>query len=201
MKLQSVSQYSSSGSSLYSSFRSKLPLWMQALVVGGTIKVLSEVYDTYTELEYTSEVIVLTGAASGIGRLLAIKLAKAGARLALWDLNEMALMSLKSELLLSFKKNGDDDMSENEHNNDIKTYVIDITNRDLVYQTADAVLKDFGQVDVLINNAGIVSGKKIHQAEDEMMERTMHVIRFLIFGRSRRFCLKCWNEIMDRLSR
>jgi hypothetical protein len=61
----------------------------------------NNVYEALTEKDLRNQVVVVTGAGSGIGLLLSSRLAKAGARVALWDINakavEAAGMSVSSK--------------------------------------------------------------------------------------------------------
>ncbi len=67
---------------------SKLPLWAKAIIVSGAACALKEAYERATEKAVEGEVVLITGAGSGIGRLMALKFAKLGAQLVLWDVNE-----------------------------------------------------------------------------------------------------------------
>jgi short-subunit dehydrogenase len=87
-------------------------------------------------------VIVITGAASGMGRELAIQLAQQNCNLALCDINEMELQKT-----VSLIKNG---------SIKIKTDVLNVADEKAVYAYADSVIKHFGHVDRVINNAGKV---------------------------------------------
>ena len=84
-------------------------------------------------------VAVVTGAASGIGRALAVQLASLGAELALADVNAAGLdETLK--LLGSAKA---------------RAYIVDVADASAVERFARAVEKDFGRASLLINNAGV----------------------------------------------
>lgn len=54
-------------------------------------------------------------------------------------------------------------------------YVVDISNRDKVYETAKKVKEDIGNVDILINNAGIVACKTLWNLPDRVIENTYAV--------------------------
>lgn len=84
---------------------------------------------------------VVTGAASGIGRGLAINLAREGCSLALADVNEMGL----NETINLIES---DDIQAN-------AYRVDVSDRARVYRFADEVVDAFGKVDIVINNAGV----------------------------------------------
>lgn len=88
-----------------------------------------------------SKIAVVTGAASGIGRGLAINLAREGCSLALADVDETGLNETVNLI-----------DSENFQAN---SYRVDVSDRDRVYRFADEVMKDFGKVDIVINNAGV----------------------------------------------
>lgn len=49
------------------------------------------------------------------------------------------------------------------------------SSNDVVYSTADRVRTDVGDVDILINNAGVVSGKSLLTCEDSDIENTFNV--------------------------
>jgi all-trans-retinol dehydrogenase (NAD+) len=58
---------------------------------------------------------------------------------------------------------------------------VDLSNREHIYETADRVKKDVGDIDILINNAGIVSGKKLFDCPDDLMEKTLAVNTSALF--------------------
>jgi NAD(P)-dependent dehydrogenase (short-subunit alcohol dehydrogenase family) len=84
-------------------------------------------------------VAVVTGAASGIGRALAVDLAKLGAQLALADLNSAGLEETRGML----------------GNAVARTYTVDVSKAAAVEDFARAVERDFGRAHVLVNNAGV----------------------------------------------
>merc|ERR1712226_271377 len=116
------------------------------------------------------DVILVTGAASGIGRLTAYKLADRKPRMiVVWDMNEAenektrACIEKKGVKALAFK--------------------IDLSSRERVRDVAEATKKAVraalddktAYVSMLINNAGIVTGKKMLQCPDRLMQLTMDV--------------------------
>ena len=52
---------------------------------------------------------------------------------------------------------------------------MNLSKKDEIYAAAEKVKSEVGNVDILINNAGIVTGKKLFDCPDELMERTMAV--------------------------
>lgn len=86
--------------------------------------------------------ILITGAASGFGRLVAQKAAAAGARLAICDINEAALAETRSSLPVAG--------GQHLHG------VVDVTDAAAFAGFADRVVAEAGAIDVLINNAGVM---------------------------------------------
>ncbi|GMS78872.1 hypothetical protein PENTCL1PPCAC_1047, partial [Pristionchus entomophagus] len=57
----------------------------------------------------------------------------------------------------------------------VHTYTLDLSKNEEINATAGKVKKEVGDEDILINNAGIVTGKKIFECPDELMKKTMAV--------------------------
>lgn len=140
-----------------------------SLLLVGTMLLLLWAATTFlhpkTKKSLHHELVVITGAGSGIGRLLALKLSQVHhCHIALWDLHESALDAVMH------------DIERLNANIQVRRYVCDVTDRSRVYACAQQVSLDFEQpVDILINNAGIVSGKSIMECDDAMMEKTVQV--------------------------
>ena len=111
--------------------------------------------------DINGEIVFVTGAGSGLGRLMAIKFAKLGATLVCVDINQNAndetVQEIKSQ---GFKAHG---------------YKCDCSSREDIYRVAELVKKDVGDVTMLVNNAGIVSGKKFLETEDWKIQKTMEI--------------------------
>ena len=86
--------------------------------------------------------IIITGAAKGIGRALAMELSAEGAELALWDIQEKELERTASDL--------------REKGAAVYSHVCDITSPGQVSEAAGLTMNEMGGVDILINNAGTV---------------------------------------------
>jgi NAD(P)-dependent dehydrogenase (short-subunit alcohol dehydrogenase family) len=89
--------------------------------------------------EIRGAVAVVTGAASGIGRALAVDLARRGAQLALVDVNAAGLDETRSLL----------------GNAVARTYMVDVSKAAAVEALANDVQRDFGRASLLVNNAGV----------------------------------------------
>lgn len=80
----------------------------------------------------------ITGAGSGIGAVTAERFAAEGAKLALTDVNQESLDKVASEI-----------------GGDVLTTIADVSNRDQVQANAKNIVEKFGQLDILIANAGL----------------------------------------------
>jgi all-trans-retinol dehydrogenase (NAD+) len=105
--------------------------------------------------------ILITGASSGIGKLMAETFSTEGARVILWDCNRVTLEAVEKELT--------------ERGLRCTTYLCDVSSRDSVYDTAKRVIEEHGPIDILINNAGVVSGRPLLEISDAEIERTFGV--------------------------
>jgi 3-oxoacyl-[acyl-carrier protein] reductase len=93
-------------------------------------------------VDISGKTIVITGSARGLGAAMASRLAAAGARLALVDLDEDAL----GEVVGRCKEKGAPE---------VRTYKIDVANEAAVEVLFDSISGDFGELHGLVNNAGI----------------------------------------------
>ncbi|XP_011864295.1 PREDICTED: estradiol 17-beta-dehydrogenase 11 isoform X2 [Vollenhovia emeryi] len=123
--------------------------------------VLTLVPRRYRAKSIKGEIALITGGASGIGKLIAIKFAKLGAHVVVWDINKNGLAEVAEEI----KKN----------NGKCWTYYCDIADKEAVYHTAKAVQIEVGNVSLLVNNAGYVYGKTFMELPDCEIEKTFKV--------------------------
>lgn len=106
-------------------------------------------------------VVVITGAAGGIGRLLARGAAARGARLVLWDRDRAGLQQLRDELAAAGARVAIDE--------------VDLADRAAIAAAAKRALDQQGRVDVLINNAGVVTGKSLVESSDDDVQLSFAV--------------------------
>jgi all-trans-retinol dehydrogenase (NAD+) len=123
--------------------------------------------------EFNASHVVITGAASGLGRLASERLAAQGARVHAVDVDEAGLQALATSVA------GTDAPGS------VLPHVCDLTSRASIAATAAAILDASGHVDLLINNAGVVSGKSLLEISDEQVERTFAVNTLALFWMTR----------------
>ncbi|KAM9790437.1 epidermal retinol dehydrogenase 2-like [Syngnathus typhle] len=110
----------------------------------------------------SGEIVLITGAGSGIGRLMAQEFAAHGTTVVLWDINQEGM---KESARLA-KQSGAIR---------VHYYLCDCSDKNEVYRVADQVKREVGDVSILVNNAGIVTGKTFMDAPDSLIEKTMEV--------------------------
>lgn len=103
-----------------------------------------------------AKVALVTGAAQGIGRGIALRLAKDGFDLALVDLKKEKLSEVEKEIKALGRK--------------VTTFSADISDRDQVFAAVDHAEKELGGFDVIVNNAGIAQVKPLADVEPKDMD-------------------------------
>lgn len=111
--------------------------------------------------QFTGKKILITGAASGIGQLMAKQFAAQGAELVLWDINADSLNAFCSAL-----------RSEGYR---ATSYKCNLASREEIQQVAMTVLNRQGAIDILINNAGVVTGRPLLDNSDQQIEQMFNV--------------------------
>ena len=103
--------------------------------------------------DFAGKTAVITGAGSGMGRYLAVLLAKAGANVAICDINQDTLNATATMV--------------KQYNVGLSTHVVDMGEMDQIEALPEAVIAQHGSVDLLFNNAGVTVGSTF----DGMSER------------------------------
>lgn len=108
-----------------------------------------------------NRVIIITGGANGIGRATAIRFAKEGARVFIWDVEKqkgLNLIKLLGEM--GFKAVFDE---------------VNISDMNRVGKAIKDVVNEFGQIDILINNAGILRDASLLNMTEEQFQTVIDV--------------------------
>src|SRR6202046_1990053 len=103
-------------------------------------------------MKIKDKTIVITGAGRGIGRALAVRFASQGANVALLDLNAADLAAATQQCT--------------ELGVRATAYTVDVSREADISAALDAVVRDFGSLDVIINNAGIVKDALLIKVKD-----------------------------------
>ena len=108
--------------------------------------------------------VVITGAASGLGRRMALGVARRGGALSLWDVDRAGLEAVVAEVAGLGGR--------------AQPVVCDVSDRSAVYAAAQGLDEP---TDVLINNAGVVSGKSLLEIPDERIQKSLEVNTLSLF--------------------
>ena len=109
------------------------------------------------------KVALITGAASGMGKATAFVFAEAGARVVVSDVNEKQIDQVAKEISSS--------------EGSCLKQVLDVTNQENINAAVTNVIKEFGQLDILINNAGISIPTTIDDENyEESWDKTFDVL-------------------------
>ncbi len=106
------------------------------------------------------KIVLITGGASGIGKIMARLVLERNAKVIIWDINQKKLNEVVSE----FSSKGT-----------VIGYNVDVSNSLEIQETANKVKQEIGKVDVLINNVGIIVGKYFNEHETQDIIKTMEV--------------------------
>ncbi|CAO2639137.1 Estradiol 17-beta-dehydrogenase 11 [Lemmus lemmus] len=107
------------------------------------------------------EIVLITGAGHGIGRLTAYEFAKLKTKLVLWDINKSGV----EETALKCRKLGVQ----------AHAFVVDCSKREEIYSAAKKVKEEVGNVSILVNNAGVVYTSDLFATQDAQVEKTFEV--------------------------
>ncbi|CAG0881500.1 unnamed protein product [Darwinula stevensoni] len=111
--------------------------------------------------DISGQVVLVTGGGSGIGRIMCLRFSRLNCKVVTWDVNaqgnEETVKMIQSEGGTAY------------------AYKVDLCNREEIYETAKRVEKEVGKVTILVNNAGIVTGKRFLECSDDAIQRTMDV--------------------------
>ncbi len=115
--------------------------------------------------ELKGKIALITGGSRGIGKAIALALAEEGVNVAITGRNEEKLKAVVQEIEQKGVKSA--------------YAVFDITSKTEVYGALEKLQKDFGKIDVLVNNAGIAAFGGILEMEDEKWEE---IVKTNLFG-------------------
>ena len=113
-------------------------------------------------MKFENANVLITGGASGIGKIMGRMALEKGAKcFIIWDINLVGIEATRKELSKYGK---------------VKGYVVDVSNNEIVNVAYRKTVEDCGDIDILINCAGIItSNKTFDQQTSEEIVRTMNI--------------------------
>ncbi|MEM2932183.1 MAG: SDR family oxidoreductase [Nitrososphaerota archaeon] len=109
----------------------------------------------------SNKIAVITGAASGIGRAIALEFAREGASIVLVDIDEKGLIEVASLIKANGKK--------------AINVVADLTKVSDIEKILLKALKEFGRIDILVNSVGVLRGGRIEDLSEADWDLVMNV--------------------------
>ena len=110
---------------------------------------------------FKNKVAVITGAGSGMGRYLAILLAKDGADVCICDVNEKTL----GETLAMLRK----------FNVSVSSHLLDVSDKESIEALPQKVIDQHGKVDLVFNNAGVTAGAHFKDMDENNWDWVMGI--------------------------
>jgi 3-oxoacyl-[acyl-carrier protein] reductase len=108
-----------------------------------------------------NKISIVTGGAQGLGKAIALELARKGSHLVVGDVNLEAAQRVTEEIHVLGRR--------------ALALSVDVSNARDVNEMADRVVKEFGRIDILINNAGICQVVTIEKMTEEDWDRVMAI--------------------------
>ncbi|WP_288922588.1 SDR family oxidoreductase [uncultured Bifidobacterium sp.] len=128
---------------------------------------------------YAGACVVITGAGSGIGRLMALRIVEEGGRVAIWDINGEAARTTADMANAQVGADPSDPKAI--------AFTVDVTDNAAVQRAAAETIEALGRVNVLINNAGVVSGAPFEDLTEQQIRRTFAVNVLSLFWATKAF--------------
>ena len=119
-------------------------------------------YRGNTMFELTGKTAIITGASRGIGKAIALKFAQQGANIAFIQIfdNENAAQTEKELAELGVK---------------VKGYECDVSDFNATKTVIEEIIKEFGEVHILVNNAGIIRDGLMLSMKEEDFDKVINV--------------------------
>jgi 3-oxoacyl-[acyl-carrier protein] reductase len=112
-------------------------------------------------MRLAGKISIITGAARGIGQATALKFAREGAKVVVCDLDRTAVDAAVDEI--------------REAGGEALGFVVDVTRPASIQAMVDAVMQQYGRIDVLVNNAGIVQDAQLLKMREDQFDRVIDV--------------------------
>jgi 3-oxoacyl-[acyl-carrier protein] reductase len=109
--------------------------------------------------ELADKVAIVTGGRQGIGRGIALRLAKEGCNIAIFDIADSTKTVNDVQAI----------------GRDARGFLVDVSKADEVDQAVDSVINNFGKIDILINDAGVAEMPTLIDTTEEVWDHTINV--------------------------
>ena len=116
---------------------------------------------SYERFDITNRAAIVTGAASGIGRAIALALAELGARVAIADVAAEGARAVAREIEAA--------------GGEAIAIATDVTNSQQVQKMVQQTVETFGKIDFLVNNAGIMATQTVVDMKEDDLDRTLAI--------------------------
>lgn len=112
-------------------------------------------------MKFAGKVAIVTGAARGIGKAIALKLAQEGADVVVTDMDAEGAQQVAQEITAMGRK--------------AKAIQADVSQREAVQRLVNETIADFGRIDILVNNAGIIRRGTFLEHSPQEWEKVLRV--------------------------
>lgn len=120
------------------------------------------------------KVALITGAARGIGKAIALKYVQEGADVAFTDIKDDEQFRKTEKELQSYGTK-------------VKAYVSDAANYESAQNLAEVLVKDFGRLDILVNNAGITRDNLLMRMSEEQWDLVININLKSVYNMTKAF--------------
>jgi 3-oxoacyl-[acyl-carrier protein] reductase len=114
-----------------------------------------------TTERFQGKVAIITGAAQGMGKQLALDMVEEGAKVVISDILPDLLEQTRQEI--------------EQRGGHCLALICDVTDREQVDQMVQKTMESFGRIDILVNNAGLLTPGTIEGTSDELIDRTLDI--------------------------
>ncbi|XP_053114549.1 estradiol 17-beta-dehydrogenase 11-like [Hemicordylus capensis] len=139
----------------------EIPLFF-LIIVYSYLEALVKCFIPVKKKSVNGETVLITGSGHGLGRATAYEFAKHQCKLVLWDINKHGIEETAEEC----RKLG----ATTAH-----AFVVDCSKKEEIYNMAQKVKREIGDVDILMNNAGVIAATDLLSTEDCEIQKTFEV--------------------------
>ncbi|KAE8631026.1 hypothetical protein XENTR_v10001050 [Xenopus tropicalis] len=148
-------------------------VWLLLVIVYSYLESFVKLFIPLKRKSVKGEVVLITGAGHGIGKITAQIFGELESVLVLWDINKQGV----EETAEKCRKGGAK----------VYTYVVDCSKREEINTAANKVKQEVGDVTILINNAGIIFCADVLTLQDQQIEKIFEVNILAHFWTTRAF--------------